>query len=106
MPVRGSDNGVATANAEAEFERHSRLSLERQRVLRARCQLGTILPQIVLRPARRGPEQLSWEATYREMAAAGEDWSEWDVTLADGLDEIPWDVEKPKKKKKTLRRKG
>src|SRR5947208_849863 len=34
---------------------------------------------------------LSWEETAREMAAANEDWSEWDVTLADGLDDIPWE---------------
>ena len=29
---------------------------------------------------------LSWEDTYREMAAASEDWSDFDVALADGLD--------------------
>jgi antitoxin MazE len=34
--------------------------------------------------------KLSWEDSAREMAASGEDWSEWDVTLADGLDELPW----------------
>ena len=28
----------------------------------------------------------SWEDTYRAMAAAGEDWSDFDVTLTDGLD--------------------
>ncbi|KAB2639499.1 MAG: hypothetical protein DVB25_05560 [Verrucomicrobia bacterium] len=38
-----------------------------------------------------GHKKLSWEATYKEMAAAGEDWSEWDTSIADGLDEIPWD---------------
>ena len=29
---------------------------------------------------------LSWEDTYREMAAASEDWSDFDAALADGLD--------------------
>lgn len=30
-------------------------------------------------------QQLSWEETYQEMATEKEDWSQWDVTLADGL---------------------
>ena len=36
----------------------------------------------------RGKERskLSWKDTYRAMAAAGEDWSEWDGAVADGLD--------------------
>jgi len=33
--------------------------------------------------------RLSWEETARAMVAADEDWSEWDVTLADGLDALP-----------------
>lgn len=28
----------------------------------------------------------SWEETYRAMAAESEDWSDFDVTIADGLD--------------------
>ena len=32
-------------------------------------------------------QKLSWEDTYREMAASGEDWSDWNVTVNDGLDE-------------------
>ncbi|MXX77567.1 MAG: AbrB/MazE/SpoVT family DNA-binding domain-containing protein, partial [Gemmatimonadales bacterium] len=28
----------------------------------------------------------SWEDTYRAMAAEAEDWSDFDATLADGLD--------------------
>ena len=31
--------------------------------------------------------QLSWEDTYREMAASDEDWSAWDATIDDGLGE-------------------
>ncbi len=36
----------------------------------------------------RGKEahKLSWEETYRAMAAESEDWSDFDVTKADGLD--------------------
>lgn len=34
--------------------------------------------------------KLSWEETAREMAARQEDWSEWDATLADGLEQISW----------------
>ncbi len=47
--------------------------------------------EIALKP-KAGPKKLSWEETAREMAAAKEDWSEWDGTLADGLDQIPWDA--------------
>ena len=45
---------------------------------------------ILLRPGRAAPPKLSWAETAREMAAAGEDWPEWDSTVADGLDAIPW----------------
>ena len=36
----------------------------------------------------RGKEtqNLSWEETYRAMALESEDWSDFDVALADGLD--------------------
>ena len=47
---------------------------------------------IMLRPTGPSSEKLSWEDTAREMAAAGESWSEWDAVVADGLDEIPWDA--------------
>lgn len=33
-------------------------------------------------------ERLSWEETYQEMAREREDWSDLDVTLADGLKHI------------------
>jgi len=36
--------------------------------------------EIALRP-KGGPKKLSWEETAREMAASGEDWSEWVGTL-------------------------
>ena len=32
------------------------------------------------------PDKTSWEETYRAMAAAGEDWGDFDSTVADGLD--------------------
>ena len=30
--------------------------------------------------------KLSWEDTYREMAASDEDWSDWDIVINYGLD--------------------
>lgn len=51
--------------------------------------------ELALMP-KAGPRKLSWEDTAREMAASGEDWSEWETTLADGLDQIPWDGPIPK----------
>lgn len=45
---------------------------------------------ILLRPAGPAVEKLSWEDTAREMAAANEDWSEWDVLDGDGLSSVPW----------------
>jgi antitoxin MazE len=65
--------------------------------------------EIVLRAGRATRKKLSWEETAKAMAAANEDWSEWDCTLADGLDEIPWDAPEPAKsarKKRSARRKG
>jgi mRNA interferase MazF len=49
---------------------------------------------ILLRSAGPALEKLSWEDTAREMAAAREDWSEWEGTEADGLAGIPWDRSK------------
>ncbi len=44
--------------------------------------------QIVLRPGRSGRPKLSWEETAKAMAAAREDWSEWDAAAGDGLDAL------------------
>ena len=44
--------------------------------------------EIVLRPKHTKNQKLSWEETAKAMAAAKEDWSEWDCTLADGLNEL------------------
>jgi len=45
---------------------------------------------ILLRPAGEAVAKLSWEETARAMASSDEDWSAWDATLADGLDDVPW----------------
>ena len=42
--------------------------------------------EIALRPKRQ--RKLSWEETAKAMAAAREDWSVWDATVADGLNEF------------------
>ena len=59
--------------------------------------------EIAIRP-KAGPKKLSWEETAREMAAANEDWSEWDCTLADGLDQIPWAGPIPKDARAPVRK--
>lgn len=51
--------------------------------------------ELALKP-KAGPRKLSWEETGREMAAADEDWSEWETAVADGLHRIPWDAPLPK----------
>ncbi len=38
----------------------------------------------LVRDAQR--DKLSWEETYRAMRAANEDWSDWEVAVADGLE--------------------
>jgi antitoxin component of MazEF toxin-antitoxin module len=45
---------------------------------------------ILLRSAGSPVEKLSWEETAHEMAASAEDWSDWDTTTPDGLDRLPW----------------
>src|SRR5215213_728006 len=52
---------------------------------------------ILLRPVGEAVPKLSWEETAREMAAAGEDWSEWEATDADGLDAVPWTPTRPRR---------
>ena len=65
---------------------------------------GILLPEVLLRQygwsdsiileeaedgvflRRKEPSKLSWKDTYRAMAATNENWSEWDATVADGLD--------------------
>ena len=49
---------------------------------------------ILLRPSRSASPKLSWEDTALAMAAQPEDWSDWDTTLVDGLDELPWEPAK------------
>lgn len=46
---------------------------------------------ILLRPPGRTEPKLSWEDTASAMAAAAENWRTWEATVADGLDEIPWE---------------
>ena len=46
---------------------------------------------VILKSKETPARKLSWEESAREMAAAKEDWSEWDCTLGDGLEDIPWE---------------
>ena len=52
---------------------------------------------ILLRPRGPASSKLSWEETARAMAAEREGWSEWDGTLADGLEGIPWKEGEPQR---------
>ena len=51
---------------------------------------------ILLRPPGAALAKLSWAETAREMAASGEDWSDWDA-LNDGLEVIPWEPARPRR---------
>lgn len=46
---------------------------------------------ILLRPRRSAGPKLSWEATALAMSAEPEDWGDWDLALADGLHDVPWE---------------
>jgi antitoxin component of MazEF toxin-antitoxin module len=52
---------------------------------------------ILLRPPGPVSPKLSWEETAREMAAQREDWTAWDATAADGLQEVPWERPRPRR---------
>lgn len=46
---------------------------------------------VVMLTSQSPPEtKLSWEETARQMADAKEDWSDWESTLHDGMEDIPW----------------
>ena len=47
---------------------------------------------ILLRRVGPAAVKLSGEDTAREMAASGEEWSDWDAAAGDGLAEIPWEA--------------
>ena len=58
---------------------------------------------ILLRPIRAAGPKLSWEDTARAMATEAENWSAWDETLADGLDQIPWEPAPPRSAARKVR---
>ncbi len=45
---------------------------------------------ILLRPTGNTVQKLSWAETAIEIARSNEDWSDWDTTSTDGLEEIEW----------------
>ena len=49
-----------------------------------RLMLEELESSVVLRGEKT--QHLSWEETYRAMAAESEDWSDFDIAIADGLD--------------------
>jgi antitoxin component of MazEF toxin-antitoxin module len=52
---------------------------------------------ILLRPPSRTTAKLSWEDTAREMAQNADEWNVWDATLADGLEQSPWEAARPRR---------
>lgn len=52
---------------------------------------------ILLRPTGDAEPKLSWDETARAMAANAEDWSAWDATAGDGLDEVVWNTARPRR---------
>lgn len=63
---------------------------------------GTVMMEersdgILLRTPGVVPPKLSWEETALEMAAEHEEWDIWEMTGGDGLNEIPWDSNRPKR---------
>ncbi|MGI5868185.1 MAG: AbrB/MazE/SpoVT family DNA-binding domain-containing protein [Kiritimatiellia bacterium] len=49
---------------------------------------------ILLRPKQQAEPKLPWAETARAMASEQEDWSEWDSTVSDGLDAVPWEADR------------
>lgn len=53
-----------------------------------------VRPEGLLLKAKK-QTKFSWEQTAKEMAASDEDWSEWEVSGADGLETCPWEEPPP-----------
>jgi len=49
---------------------------------------------ILLRRPGNTIEKLSWVETAIEMSRAKEDWSNWEITAADGLEDLEWNARK------------
>ncbi len=47
---------------------------------------------ILLRPKMQTAPKMTWTDTAKAMAAASENWSDWDSTASDGLADIPWET--------------
>jgi antitoxin component of MazEF toxin-antitoxin module len=52
---------------------------------------------ILLRPRRSAGPKLSWDETARAMAGEAEDWRACDETVADGLEQVPWEPRETKR---------
>lgn len=57
---------------------------------------------ILLRPRGSTSVKLSWAETAREMSDASEDWSDWDHTIADGLQDVQWEGELEPRKRRSI----
>src|SRR5690348_10441201 len=50
---------------------------------------------ILLRRPGHTIEKLSWAETAIEMSGEKENWSDWDITAADGLEDLEWSSARP-----------
>jgi antitoxin component of MazEF toxin-antitoxin module len=55
------------------------------------------LEGILLRPQGPPIRKLSLAQTAERMAAAREDWNEWDATTSEGLEKTPWSEVPPRR---------
>lgn len=53
---------------------------------------------ILLRPVGAAGAKLSWEETAEAMAAAGESWGDFESTTGDGLEDLPWQPRRTKRR--------
>ena len=60
------------------------MNLVKNILLHFRIDKISLLPERFRNPSAH---KLSWEDTYREIAASDEDWSAWDTAINDGLDD-------------------
>ena len=52
---------------------------------------------ILLRPHGAKIPKLSWKETAQRIAKEREEWTDWDPTVGDGLESIPWDEKRPRR---------
>ncbi len=85
------------------------LRLPAEMIRRYRLEEGVLLEeqenQIVIK-GTKADKSLSCLETARQMGAEQEDWAEWDSTVADGLENCPWEHPLPQDAVEWLKKSG